>query len=61
MSAAVYISKAHAKHANLSTHSPGPVYLPKLEKSVKAHSPAPHLGSGQTDRFWNRFEQGRLG
>lgn len=58
LSATTFISAEHAKHVNQSVHSPGPIYLPK---DIQAgHVPAPALGAGPADRFYNRFEPGRI-
>ena len=57
LSRATFISTEHAMHANQSVHSPGPVYFPT---DVKRRVPAPALSSGQFDRFYDRFELGRI-
>lgn len=59
LSAAPFISKAHAPHVNQGVHSPGPGrYSPEVCKPV--HVPAPMINSGPSDRFYSRFEPGRI-
>lgn len=58
LSATPFISKQHA-YLNHGVHSPGPgVYSP--ETSKPQHVPTPALSSGQQDRFYDRFEPGRI-
>lgn len=57
----MYIDESHARVSNsaINAHSPGIVYNPR---PVPEHVPSPafHM-SGDADRFYNRFELGRLG
>mmetsp|Transcript_38647 Transcript_38647/g.85983 ORF Transcript_38647/g.85983 Transcript_38647/m.85983 type:complete len:523 (-) Transcript_38647:1004-2572(-) len=56
MSATTFISKEHAMRANQAVHSPGPIYFPQKV----SHISTPSINSGPPDRFYNRFEPGRL-
>ncbi|KAF5836218.1 hypothetical protein DUNSADRAFT_6230 [Dunaliella salina] len=59
LSAAPFVSHSHARVANQSVHSPGVgAYRPK-HPQPKVHSTL--LSSGPKDRFYDRFEPGRLG
>uniref|UniRef100_A0A7S0RZR0 Uncharacterized protein n=1 Tax=Chlamydomonas leiostraca TaxID=1034604 RepID=A0A7S0RZR0_9CHLO len=56
--AAPFLTKRHER-VNQGVHSPGPgVYSPEASKPT--HVPTPLLASGPPDRFYNRFEPGRI-
>lgn len=57
LSGTVFISHLHAQHVNQGVHSPGPIYKPARSS---AHVPTPLLMSGPKDRFYDRFEPGRI-
>lgn len=60
LTSAPFISPDHARVANASVHSPGPKYLPLEARTGLPHVPTPVLKSGQPDRFYDRFEIGRV-
>eukprot|EP00873_Tetraselmis_striata_P046327 jgi/Tetstr1/466591/TSEL_000999.t1 len=58
LSASAFITERHAKTANHSVHSPGPIYYPNKPERHKA---SPNFSmSGPKDRFYDRFEPNRI-
>ncbi|KAJ9533040.1 hypothetical protein QJQ45_018135 [Haematococcus lacustris] len=61
LSAAPFISHKHAQHANHGVHSPGPAQQAGREpRKAYGHITTPLLASGPRDRFFTRFEEGRV-
>ncbi|KAJ9533832.1 hypothetical protein QJQ45_026920 [Haematococcus lacustris] len=61
LSAAPFISHKHAQHANHGVHSPGPAQQAGREpRKAYGHVTTPLLASGPRDRFFTRFEEGRV-
>lgn len=58
LGAAPFLTKEHALTSNAAIFSPGPIYLPQWSKSGSVRTPL--IWSGPSDRFYDRFEQGRV-
>lgn len=58
LGAAPFLTHEHALTSNAAIFSPGPKYLPEWSKSGSVSTPL--LCSGPSNRFYDRFEVGRL-